>query len=94
MENNYKKKIKLCEKLGALKFQKAVFKIEEIKYKLIKKLFPNYIKYIDLIINFNRNLKLKKAKTKEERTLIIDYYRTKNASKKRIFKRRKYKLSY
>ena len=32
---NYKKKIELCEKLGANKFQKVVFKVEELKYKVI-----------------------------------------------------------
>ena len=29
---DYKKKIKLCENLGANKFQKVVFKVEELKY--------------------------------------------------------------
>ena len=33
---DYKKKIELCEKLGANKFQKVVFKVEELKYKVIK----------------------------------------------------------
>ena len=43
---DYKKKIALCEKLGATKFQKVVFKVEELKYKFIKKFLPNYTKWL------------------------------------------------
>lgn len=43
---DFTKKKLLYEKLGALKFQKIVFKIEKIKFKLIDKFCPNiYIKY-------------------------------------------------
>ena len=32
------KKIERCEKLGANKFQKVVFKVESLKYKILKML--------------------------------------------------------
>ena len=64
------KKIKIYEKLGALKFQKVVFKLERIKFSLIKNHFPSYIKFTDKILDFKANSKLKKAKTEEEKTKI------------------------
>lgn len=67
----YKKKMKRCEKLGALKFQKVVFEVEKIKYRIIKKLFPNYLKYFDKYCDFQKKRLLKKAKTDEERRQII-----------------------
>ena len=39
MKGDYQKKIKQCEKLGALQFQKVVFKVEDIKFKVLKKLW-------------------------------------------------------
>lgn len=68
------KKIKLYKVLGAEKFQKVVFGVEKIKFKIIKKLFPNFIKYFDKYINWKRDKKLKKAKTKEEKKQIIRKY--------------------
>ena len=35
MSKDYKKQEELCKKLGAEKFQKVVFEVENIKYKLI-----------------------------------------------------------
>lgn len=74
MEIDYKKKIKICKKLGAEKFQKVVFKVEEIKYKTIKKICPNFIKYYDKLSEYNRKISLKKAKDEETRQKINDYY--------------------
>lgn len=68
------KKIKLYRSLGAEKFQKVVFGVEKLKFKIIKKLFPNFIKYFDKYINWKRNKKLKKAKTEKERKEIIRKY--------------------
>lgn len=45
MDDNYDFKIKLCKILGAKQFQKFVFKIEKIKYKIINLVFPNIIKF-------------------------------------------------
>lgn len=44
---DYKKKVKYCQKMGALRFQKFVFKIEDIKWRTLKRLCPNFIKYYD-----------------------------------------------
>lgn len=74
-EVDYKKKIKRCEQLGADKFQKVVFKVEGLKYKIIKKCFPNFIKNYDKSCDKKRDKALKKAKTEEERKTIINYYR-------------------
>lgn len=74
MEINYKKKIEICKNLGAEKFQKVVFKVEEIKYKTMKKICPNFIKLYDKINERNKNKFLKKAKDEETRQKISDYY--------------------
>lgn len=65
-EIDYTKKIKKCEILGAKKFQKCVYKIEELKWKAIKKLFPNYIKFCDKRIEKIKNKRIKKAKNQDE----------------------------
>ena len=72
---DYKKKIALCEKLGATKFQKVVFKVEELKYKFIKKFLPNYTKWYDKFCDRKRDKDLKKVTTDDERKYIIDHYR-------------------
>lgn len=51
----YKKKMKTCEQLGAVDFQKVVFEVERIKFKLIKKICPNFIKYYDKYCDNLRN---------------------------------------
>ena len=67
----YKKKQKLYKKLGAEKFQKVVFKVEDIKFKIIKKCFPNFIKWYDKYCDFQKKRALKHAKTEEEQKEII-----------------------
>ena len=61
-----KKKIKVHEKLGALKFQKVVFGVEKAKFKLLKKLWPNFIIHYDKYCDFMKRRAIKKAKTPEE----------------------------
>lgn len=56
---NYKKRIKKCKMLGALKFQGFVFKIDDIKWKLLKKVCPNFIKYCDKYCDFKTRKRLK-----------------------------------
>lgn len=73
---NYDKKIELCKKLGADRFQKFVLKIEELKYKFLNKYFPGYINWYDKLCDKKRSKELKKAKTSDERKRIIDHYRT------------------
>ena len=64
--------MKLYKKLGAKKFQEVVFAVERAKYKTIKTLFPNYIKYYDKYIDFQKKRALKKAKNDSERETIIE----------------------
>ncbi len=75
MKGKYAKEIKRCEKLGALRFQKVVFKVEEIKYQLLKKLWPNFLLFYDKQCYKRKRKLLKKAKTKEEQQKIINEIR-------------------
>lgn len=84
---DYKKKIKLCEKLGANKFQKVVFKVEELKYKFIKKFIPRYIEWYDKFCDRKRKKDLKKAKTDDERKKIIEHYRRQKMLMRKEFHR-------
>ena len=67
----YNKKIKLYEKLGAEKFQNLVFVIEKIKFKVIRKFFPNIEKWFDKRCDKQQKKLLAKAKTEEEKKEII-----------------------
>lgn len=71
----YKKKIEKCKKLGAERFQKIVFGVERIKFKVIKKCFPNYLKKYESRCDRMCKKDLKKAHTDEERQMIIAHYR-------------------
>ena len=86
-EVDYKKKIKRCEKLGADKFQKVVFVVEQLKFKIIKKCFPNFIKRYDKSCDKKRDRALKKATTEEERKSIINYYRNQKMMVRKEFNR-------
>ena len=66
----YKKKIKRYERLGAVKFQKLVLLVENIKFKVIKKFFPNCVKYVDKYLDWKQKGALKRAKTEEEKKRI------------------------
>ncbi len=74
MERDFKKEQERCKKLGALKFKDFVLKLEQKKYALIKKFFPNIIKKYDKFFDFRKKHELKKAKTEEERKRIIRKY--------------------
>ena len=65
-KNEYKKKMKLYESFGALKFQKLLFLIEKIKYKVLKKLCPNFIYYFDKYCDWKEKKRVKHAKTEKE----------------------------
>lgn len=67
-----KRRIKRSEKLGALKFQKIVFQVEKIKFKVIKKLCPNFIKYYDSYCDYHKKKQLKHAKTEQEKKAIVE----------------------
>ncbi len=59
---NYKKKIKKCKMLGALNFQEFVFKTEAIRWKVLKKVCPNFvIKCCDKYYDYKTEKKLKRT---------------------------------
>lgn len=62
----YKKRMNLYKKLGAEDFQKVVFEVERIKFKLLKKLCPNFIKHYDKYCDGLRNKMIKKAKSEKD----------------------------
>lgn len=64
------KKLKIYKMLGAEQFQKVVFGVEKLKFKVIKKLCPNFIHYFDKYCDYRQKKELKKAKTEEERKKI------------------------
>ena len=43
----YKRKKELHEKLGALGFREIVFKLERLKFKVMKKICPNFVVYYE-----------------------------------------------
>lgn len=59
-----KEELKRYEKLGAVKFQQVVFKVEDIKFKVLKKLCPNFIKHFDKYIDMKKKSQIKKIKKK------------------------------
>lgn len=61
-----KKEMELRKKLGALRFQKVVFEVERIKYKTIKTLCPNIIRYYDKYCDFIKDRAISKATSEEE----------------------------
>ena len=68
---DYNKKIKTCEILGAKKFQKVVFGIESIKWKIVKRFFPNFIERIDKYIDKMKKERIKNAESQEEIDQIV-----------------------
>lgn len=86
MNEDYKKQIELSEKLGAVPFQKVVFGVEKLKFKVEKKLFPNLPKWYDKQMNKRKSKELKKVTSEEQRQEIISRYRT----QKMIFRKEFY----
>lgn len=72
---DYKKKMKLYESLGAKKFKKLVLEAEKIRWRITKKVFPNYLSNYEKISGKIIKNKLAKATSEEERSAIINYYR-------------------
>ncbi len=90
------RKIKIYEKLGALQFQKVVFKLEKIKFSIINKYFPSYIKFTDKILDFKARSRLRKAKTEDEKTKIkklIRYSKMLNRRELNTLKNRNYHIN-
>jgi len=87
-----KKKMNTYEKLGALKFQKVVFGVEKAKFKILKTICPNFIKYADKFLDFQKRKAMDKATSEREADRIsketidkkiairTEFYREKNAN--------------
>ena len=70
IKNLYKRKKELHEKLGALKFRELVLKVEKLKFKVMKKIWPNFINHYEKWCDFNTKRLVKNANSKEEADLI------------------------
>ena len=60
---DYDKKIELCKKLGADKFQKVVFKVEELKFKFIRRFIPRYLEHMDKLFDWIGKKELESSAT-------------------------------
>jgi len=56
-------------------FQTKVFQLENFKFKIANKLFPNYDKHVEKRIKKQLKYQLKKAKTEEEKTQLVEIAR-------------------
>ena len=92
----YNRKIKLYEKLGALKFQKVVFAVERAKFKIIKKFCPNFLKHFDKYCDMKKKRELKRAKNTTEVEKINRKYKNAKMAMRKEFhqeKNRNYHLN-
>ncbi len=86
-ELTYKEQQDIYAKLGAIKFQNVVFKVEKYKYKIIKKFFPNYLKFCDYLLDKSQKKELKKASTSKDKKLVIaKYQRLKLLNRKELIR--------
>ncbi len=78
-------KIKLYERLGAKQFQKIVLKLEEIKFKVEKILFPNnkLYKITEKRLEKKKQKELKRAKNEEQQKEILNIYKYRKLKIKR-----------
>lgn len=72
--NKLKKKMKLHRNLGAEKFQKVVFGVEKVKFKVLKTICPNFIRYFDKYCDFKKKRAINKANSEEEINKINQKY--------------------
>lgn len=78
-------KIRVCEKLGAVSFQKLVFTVEKLKYSTIHRFFPNYLDFNDKMIDREVEKRLKKITNEEEKMNLLKAARlTKMASRREL----------
>ena len=76
---DYDKKIELCKKLGADKFQKVVFKAEELKFRFIRRFIPRYIEHMDKLYDWIGKKELESSRKAKEKS-----QRIREEAKKRI----------
>lgn len=71
------KKLKLYRLLGAERFQKVVFSVEKIKYKVIKKIFPNIISWYEKQCDKNYLKLARKCSQEKSIDLLREYQKQK-----------------
>lgn len=82
-------KKKLYERLGALKFQKIVFIVEKLKFKIIDKFCPNiYIKYNNWCDKKVKKLCSKNISDEEKKQIIFEYNCSKMSFKKELVEKK------
>ena len=74
-KDEYQKELRKYERLGALQFKKLVFLVEKVKFKVLKKVFPNFIYRIEKLFDFRQKRFLKRAKTEEEKNAIREHFK-------------------
>ena len=78
---DYDKKIELCKKLGADKFQKVVLKVEELKFEFIRRFIPKYIEHMDKLYDW-----IGKKELESSEKAFKKYIKIKEATKKKLSK--------
>lgn len=81
--------LKINEVLGAKIFQKCVFKVEDVKYSVIDKFFPNLAVKYEEKMSCQLEEALKDVNTEEQRQEVINNYRDKVLTLKRELNGRK-----
>ncbi len=72
---DYKKKMQLYEVLGAKEFKKIVMQVEKLKWKTVKKVFPNYLSYFEKKCKKDCEKELKNVTSEERKQEIRSVYR-------------------
>ena len=75
-KDKLKKKMKLHKNLGAMKFQKVVFGVEKLKFKVLKTLWPNFIDSFDKYCDYKKKKAIDNANSEEEINIIQEKYAT------------------
>lgn len=86
---DYDKEIELRKKLGARKFQKLVFKVEKIKFDIIRFLFPNIRLHYEKWLDDRRDKALNKAVSDTEKEKIINRFRNQKLKIRKEFNNEK-----
>ena len=92
----YNALLKKYERRGALKFQKVVFKVEKLKFSLLKRFFPNFITQYEKYCDNEMKKALKKGKTQDEKNAIKRKYKIQKMEMRKEFyqeKNRNYHMS-
>lgn len=84
-----KRRITTCDKLGASKFQPIVLKAEELKFRVLKDVFPGIQTRYEKYCRKKRDEALEDAETEEERQVALERYRRQILEWRKEIKREK-----